>query len=155
LVAILFGVIALAAAALSADWDPAEADPPLAGQLAAGTTTTVPRTTTAPTTPSTVATTTIVFDSPEGVALGIRSLLADLGPPQFKPKDVGRVGDSLDEVMEEWAGGDRDDLVGKFERSFDAVADLNESAQRDQLTRWFILLAELMGVDVEQESAEG
>jgi len=151
LFAVLFGVIALAAAAISADRDPAEADAPIAGQVAAATTTTVPRTTT----PSTVATTTIVLDSPEGVALGIRSLLADLQPPQFKPKDVRRVGDRLDEVMEEWAGDERDDLAGKIERAFDAVADLDESAQRDQLTGWFIQLAELMGVEVDQESAEG
>lgn len=154
LFAVLLGVLALAAVAMSTDRDPAEADGPLEGPLAAETTTTARATTTAPTTTSTMAATTTVLDSPESVAIEIENLLAALQAPQFKPKDVRQVEDRLDRVMEEWERDNRDDLKGELERSFDAVGALDKSAQRDQLTEWFIQLAELMGVEVDQSRQE-
>jgi lipoate-protein ligase A len=91
-----------------------------------------------------------VVDTPESVASGIGSLLATLQPPQFKPKDVRAVDDRLDSVMEEWETGDRDDLIQELERAFEAVGDLGNSPERDELTEQLVHLAELMGFDVEQ-----
>ena len=163
LLVLLLGILALAAAAMSNNRDPAGADSPLEGPLAAETTTTAPATSTAPSSTTTLpastttipTTTTTVADSPESVALEIESFLATLQAPQFRPRDVKRIEDRLERVMEEWERDDRDNLMRELERSFDAVGDLDESAQRDQLTAMFMQLADLMGFEVDQSQQDG
>jgi hypothetical protein len=120
------------------------------------TTTTVPTTTTTvlPTT-TTIPTTTTVVDNPETVAVEVETLLASLQPPQFSPRDVRRIEDRLDRVMEEWENDDREDLMRELERAFEAVADLEQSAERDQLNQLFIQLAGLMGFEVDQGGQGG
>ena len=150
LLAVLVGLIAIAVAAASfADRDAAESDQREAGPLVGGTTTTALVTTVPPTT-FTSAPATTVLDTPAMVALETRSLLGALEPPQFKPKDVRRVEDRLDKVMEVWERGNGDDLAGEFEKLLDAVADLDESAQRDELTASLIQLAGVMGLEVDR-----
>ncbi len=163
LVAILLGVLALAGAAMSNNRDPADSDDARGALPVAETTTTVSTTTTVPTTTTTVptttttipTTTTTLVDTAESVAFEIETLLATLQPPQFKPKDVERVDDRLDRVMKEWANGDRDELTRELERAFEAVGDLDNSPEREELTEQFIHLAELMGFDVEQGGQGG
>jgi serine/threonine protein kinase len=155
LVATLLGVLALAAAAMSNDQDPRDADDARGALPVVETTTTIPMTTTAPTTTiptttTTVPTTITLVDTPESVASEIASLLATLQPPQFKPKDVKAVDDRLDSAMEEWETGDRDELIQELERVFEAVGDLETSQERVELTDQLVHLAELMGFDVEQ-----
>ncbi|MDP9494843.1 MAG: serine/threonine protein kinase [Actinomycetota bacterium] len=150
LLAVLVGVIAIAAAAASADRDPAEANGQEPVPLAAGTTTTALATTTPPTTSFTVPAATTAVDTPEIVALEIRSLLAQLDPPQFKPNEVRRVEDRLEQVMEIWEGSNGDDLAEEFDKVFDAVADLEESAQQEELTASLIQLAALMGLEIDR-----
>ncbi|HEX5695047.1 MAG TPA: hypothetical protein VFZ15_01585, partial [Acidimicrobiia bacterium] len=110
-------------------------------------TTTVPPTTTIPTT-------TTVVDSAETVAVEIETLLAGLQPPQFSPRDVRRIEDRLDQAMDEWENDDREDLMRELERAFEAVADLEQSAERDELNQLFIQLAELMGFEVDRGQGE-
>ena len=150
LLAVLVGLIAIAVAAASfADRDAAESDQQEAGPLVVGTTTTALVTTVPPTT-LTSAPATTVLDTPAMVALETKSLLGALEPPQFKPKDVRRVEDRLDKVMEVWERGNGDDLAGEFEKLLDAVADLDESAQRDELTASLIQLAGVMELEVDR-----
>lgn len=163
LVAILVAVLALAAAAMSNDRDPADPNAARGALPVAGTTTTVPPTTTVPTTTTTVptttttlpSTTTTLVDTPENVASEIEALLAALQPPQFRPRDVQRVDDRLGSVMEEWENGDREALSQELEGAFGAVADLDDSPEREELTELFIHLAELMGFEVEQGGQGG
>lgn len=155
LVAMLLGVLALVAAAMSNNQDPTDVDEPRGALPVAETTTSIPPTTTTtttiPTTTTTIpTTTTTLVDSPESVASEIGSLLATLQPPQFKPKDVRAVDARLDSVMEEWESGDRDQLIRELERAFETVEDLGNSSERDALTEQLVHLAELMGFDVEQ-----
>ena len=152
LLAVLVGVIALAVAvaAASADRNTVESNQQEAGPLVVGTTTTALATTAPPTTSLTSAPTTTPLDTPAMVALDTRSLLGELEPPQFKPKDLRRVEDRLDKVMEVWERGNSDDLEEEFENLLEAVADLDESAQRDELTASLIQLAAVMGLEVER-----
>ena len=46
--------------------------------------------------------------------------------------------------------GQRDDLEEEFEKLLEAVADLDESAKRDELTASMIQLAAVMATEVEQ-----
>jgi hypothetical protein len=57
--------------------------------------------------------------------------------------------------MEEWENDDREDLMRELERAFEAVADLEQSAERDQLNQLFIQLAGLMGFEVDQGGQGG
>ena len=88
LLAVLVGVIAIAVAAFSADRDTVESNQQEAGPLVGDTTTTALVTTAPPTTSLTSAATTTALDTPEMVALETRSILGELEPPQYKPKDV-------------------------------------------------------------------
>jgi serine/threonine-protein kinase len=157
--AALLGVLALAAAALTTDRDPGaseEGGDPVAA--AATSTTTVVTTTTTPVTTTTLpattttapTTTTTAADTPETVAEEIEDLLAALQPPVFQPREVRRVGDRLDQVMEEWEADDREDLIRELERIFDEVGDLEGSEERDEITAQLVRLAEMMGFQVEQ-----
>ena len=163
LLLVLLGVLALAAAAMTNDLSPTGSAGTLDDLGAAEDPTTIPTTTTTvPTTTTTVLpstttipTTTTVVDNPESVAVEIETLLASLQPPQFSPRDVRRIEDRLDRVMEEWESDDRDDLMRELERAFEAVSDLEQSADRDQLNQLFIQLAELMGFEVDQGGQGG
>jgi serine/threonine-protein kinase len=162
LLLVLLGVLAMAAAAMANDPNPAGSSGSLADPAAAETTTTAPATTTtnAPTTSTTTTTTiptttTSLVDTPESVADEIESLLAALQPPQFQRRDVRRVEDRLEQVMEDWESDDREELMRELERSFEAVGDLDQSTERDQLHQLFIQLAELMGFEVDQDGQDG
>jgi eukaryotic-like serine/threonine-protein kinase len=151
LLVLLLGVAAVAAAAMSNDPPDGE------GELAAATTTLVPTTTTTiattttlPTTTTTIPTTTTTVVTAESVAGEILGLLAVLGPPQFRPRDVRQVEDRIERIMEEWANDDREDLIRELEQAFEDVADLEESPERDELTARLALLSELMGFRVDQ-----
>ena len=163
LLALLLLVLALAAAAITNNRDTDPED------LAAPTTVPAPTTTLAPpttvtTTPTTIptttttnhaTTTTAVPATPEGLAAEIGGLLAVLGPPQFRNRDVRQVEDQMARVMEEWENDDRDDLVREMQQTFDEVADLDESPERETLTAQLIQLAELMGFEVDQGGSGG
>lgn len=158
LFALILGVLALAAAAISTDGepgsDPSTPDDPF-GEAAAVTTviTTIPTTTTTlATTTSIPTTTTTLHETPESVAGEIAGLLATLEPPKFKPKDVRRVEDALQAVMREWERGDDEDLIDELEETFDAVGRLENSPEREAAMEMLIHLAELMGFEVEQRS---
>jgi eukaryotic-like serine/threonine-protein kinase len=127
---------------------PATTTPPTAP-----TTTIAPTTTTIAPTTTTIApaTTTTIVVTPEVVAGEISALLAAMSPPEFRPPDVSKVEDRLERVMEEWEGGeDRDELRRELERAFEAVADLEGSSEREELTASLIELSELMGFRVDQ-----
>jgi eukaryotic-like serine/threonine-protein kinase len=153
LLMLLLAVVAVAAAALTNDPEDG------GGELAAVTTTigevttTVPpppsTTTTIPTT-TTVPTTTTTVVTPEAVAGEIGALLATLSPPEFRPNDISKVEDRLEQVMKAWEEDKRDELRRELERAFEAVADLEESPERDELTARLIQLSELMGFRVDQ-----
>ena len=156
---VLLGLLAVAAIAMSNERDPAAEDAAAAGNTipaASPTTSTTPLTTTAPstTTTTTTTTTTIVEDTPEVVAAEIAALLNGLETPQFRPRDVTEVGERLDRVMAAWENGDDEKLRRELERAFEAVNDLDDSAERDELTELFIRLAELMGFEVERAEAD-
>jgi lipoate-protein ligase A len=104
------------------------------------------------TTTSTATPPTTTVGGPEAIAGEIEALLASLSPPEFKPKDVRKVEDRLRDVVRRWENGDDEELARELERAFDAVADLEDSAERDQLNEMFIQLAESMGYQVEQSS---
>jgi len=150
----LLVLLALAATAMTMDRDPGSAEEGTA--LAAATTTitsttTVPTTTTAPTTTTTIPTTTTTLaDTPESMAEDIAGLLAALGPPEFRPREVRQVEERLQRVMEEWQDDDREELSRELERAFEDVDDLEPSEQREKLTALLVQLAELMGFEVEQ-----
>ena len=154
LLLLLLAVVAVAAAALTDD--PGEGG----GNLAASTTTvaqvttTLPppptTTTTIPTTTTTVPATTTTVVTAESVAGEIGALLVAMSPPEFRRRDVRQVEDQLERVMEEWNGDNRDELRRELERAFEEVADLEESAERDELTARLIQLSELMGFRVDQ-----
>ena len=153
LLLLLLAVVAVAAAAMANDPDDGDAE------LAAPTTTieqistTVPppptTASTIPTTTTTVPTTTTVITA-ESVVGEIGVLLGVLGPPEFRPRDIRRVEDRLEHVMEEWDGGNRDELRRELERAFKEVAELEESPERDELTARLTQLSELMGFRVDQ-----
>jgi len=161
LLALLLLVLALAAAAITNDRDTDPAD------LASPTTVPAPTTTLAPattvtTTPSTIpttttttlaTTTTAASSTPEDLAAEIGALLAVLGPPQFRNRDVRQVEDQMARVMEEWENDDREDLISEMQQTFDEVADLDESPERETLTARLIQPAELMGFEVDQNGA--
>lgn len=128
-------------------------DPALGAET---TTTTFATTTTAPTTTSTTAATTTTAPAPtvESVAEEIRGLLASAEPPDFKPKDVRRVEDRLDEILEEWSKEEPDKLEDRYDKAFEAVGQLPESDLRDRVADGFVRLAEMMGVDLEEISEE-
>ena len=71
-------------------------------------------------------------------------------PPEFRQSDVSKVEDRLEQVMKAWDGDKRDELIRELEKAFEEVADLEESAERDELTARLIQLAELMGFRVDQ-----
>jgi serine/threonine-protein kinase len=154
LLLLLLAVVAVAAAAMTNDPDDG------GGELAAVTTaigevtTTVPpppsTTTTIPTTTTTLPTTTTTVVTLESVAGEIGVLLATLSPPEFKPRDISKVEDRLEQVMKAWEEDKRDDLMRELERAFEEVADLEESPERDVLTARLIQLSELMGFRVDQ-----
>jgi eukaryotic-like serine/threonine-protein kinase len=153
LLVLLLAAVAVAIAAMSND-PPGEG----ADQEAAATTKAVPATTTPstaptttipPTTTTTPATTTTAV-TPESVAGEIRALLAAMSPPEFRPPDISKLEDRLEQVMKAWEGDKRDELIRELERAFEEVADLEESPERDELTARLIQLAELMGFRVDQ-----
>jgi serine/threonine-protein kinase len=133
------------------------------GELAAPTTTIAPvtttvpppptTTTTIPTTSTTIPTTTTFVVTAESVAGEIGVLLGVLGPPEFRPRDIRRVEDRLERVMEEWEGDNRDELIRELERAFEEVADLEESQERDELMARLTQLSELMGFRVDQNGS--
>ncbi len=116
------------------------------GTLAASTTTVAQVTTTfrllrttdhhpMPTTTTTIPTTTTTVVTAESVAGEIGGLLAVLGPPDFRPRDISKVEDRLERILEAWASSDREDLIRELDRAFEEVADLEESPERDELDR--------------------
>jgi hypothetical protein len=113
---------------------------------ATSTSTTGTSTTTSSTTSTTIA------DTPETMATVIETALAGLQPPDFKPKDVRKVEEALDAVMKKWSDGDMEDIVEKFEDLFEAVTELPRSQERQEITEMVIRLAELMSLDVREES---
>jgi eukaryotic-like serine/threonine-protein kinase len=149
---LLLAAVAVAIAAISND---APGEP--SGELAA-TTTAVSATTAPPTVPTTIITpttttnpaTTTTVVAPEAVAGEIAALLTTLSPPEFRQSDVSKVEDRLEQVMKAWDGDKRDELIRELEKAFEEVADLEESAERDELTARLIQLAELMGFRVDQ-----
>ena len=154
LLVLLLAVVAVAAAAMTNDPDDGGGELASVTTILAEVTTTVPppptTTTTIATTTTTVPTTTTTVITAESVAGEIGVLLGVLGPPDFRPQDVRRVEDRIDRILEEWESGDREDLIRELERAFEAVADLDESPERDELTARLILLSELMGYRVDQ-----
>ena len=156
--ALALALVGLSVAALTNDRSPGEPDGQGEGLLAAETTTTAPSTTTTSlpiTTTTPPPTTTIPLDTPENVAAEIETLLATLQPPDFKRNDVRQIEDRLDQVMELWEDGDQDDLRRELERAFEAVSELEESPERDQLNELFTQLAEQMGFEVDQPPQDG
>jgi hypothetical protein len=65
---------------------------------------------------------------------------------------VREIEEALDAVMKKWSEGDMEDIVEKFEDLFDAVTELPRSQERQDVTDMVIRLAELMGLDVREES---
>jgi eukaryotic-like serine/threonine-protein kinase len=153
---LLLSAVAVAVAAMTNDpaVEDSDQDPTAPTTVVPATTTppTAPTTTIVPTTttiPPTTTTTTVV--SPEVVAGEMSALLAAMSPPEFRRRDVRQVEERLERVMEEWEGGDdRDELRRELERAFEAVADLEESPEREELTASLIELSELMGFRVDQ-----
>jgi eukaryotic-like serine/threonine-protein kinase len=155
LLLLLLAVVAVAAAAIADDPDDG------GGTLAASTTTVAQVTTTTPpppsttttvptTTTTTIPTTTTTVVTAESVAGEIGGLLAVLGPPEFRPREIRQVEDRIERILEEWANSDREDLIRELERAFEEVGDLEESPERDELTARLIQLSELMGFRVDQ-----
>jgi predicted lipid-binding transport protein (Tim44 family) len=161
LAAALLVLLALAATAMTMDRDPGTAEEGSALAAAAttttvtSTTTTVPTTTTAPTTTTTIPTTTTTLaDTPESVAEDIAGVLAALGPPEFRPREVRQVEERLQRVMEEWQDDDREELRRELERVFEDVDDLESSEEREELTALLVRLADLMGFDVQESGGD-
>jgi hypothetical protein len=86
------------------------------------------------------------------MATAIETALAGLRPPDFKPKDVRKVEEALAVVMKKWSDGDMEDIVKKFEDLFDAMTEFPNSPEREEITEMVTRLAELMGLDVREES---
>ena len=152
LVLLLLAVVAVAAAAMSDD--PGDGGGTLAAPTTVAQVTTTlppaPTTTTIPTTTTTIPTTTTTVVTAESVAGEIGGLLAVLGPPQFRPRDVRQVEDRIERILDEWASSDREDLIRELDRAFEEVADLEESPEREELTARLIQLSELMGFRVDE-----
>jgi hypothetical protein len=118
------------------------------------TTTTVSPTTTAGPTTTEASSPTTTLSTQEALAGEIGLILASLQPPEFKAKDVRKVADRLDDVVRGWQNGKDEELARDLERAFEAVADLDDSAERDQLNELLMQLAESMGFQVERRSEE-
>jgi serine/threonine protein kinase len=153
----LVGVLALAAAAMTADQDPAANDgpEPTAPPSVATSSTTSTSTSTSTTNPSTTTTTqatttTAPAPTPETVAAEIGAILEGLDPPELHPREVGQIEDRLDEAMREWSQGDREDLADVLERAFEEVDDLVQTPERELVRERLIELTELMGFEVEE-----
>jgi hypothetical protein len=92
--------------------------------------------------------------TPESVAGEIGLLLASLKPPVFKNRDVRQVEDRVEQALEQWQSGDRDDLQRELERAFGEAADLEDSPERTLLVDRLTQLAELMGFRVDNLGGE-
>jgi serine/threonine-protein kinase len=146
LAAISIGAVALVLAFTFDGLEPEATGMTPVGVAAASTTTTKDSTTTTSTSPTTIA------DTPETMATAIETALAGLRPPDFKPKDVRKVEEALAVVMKKWSDGDMEDIVKKFEDLFDAMTEFPNSPEREEITEMVTRLAELMGLDVREES---
>jgi serine/threonine-protein kinase len=146
LAAISIGALALALALTFDGLEPEATGMTPVEAAATSTSTTGTSTTTSSTTSTTIA------DTPETMATVIETALAGLQPPEFKPKEVREIEEALDAVMKKWSEGDMEDIVKKFEDLFEAVTELPGSQERQEITEMVIRLAELMSLDVREES---
>lgn len=166
LVVLLVTVLGLGAAAI---WNGLDGEP--------GTATTVGVTVPVTTTPSTVATTaapttilaptttlpatttlpptTTTIPTPESVAGEIGLLLASMRPPEFRNRDVRSLEDRVEQALEEWQAGDREELQNELERAFEEAGNLEDSSERTLLLERLTQLAELMGFRVDRFGEEG
>jgi serine/threonine-protein kinase len=159
---LLVTVLALAAAALfnqlggeqATDTTTPATSAPTVATTPAPTTTLPPTTTLAPTTTTPPTTTPTTVPTPESVAGEIGLLLASLKPPVFKNRDVRQVEDRVEQALEQWQSGDRDDLQRELERAFGEAADLEDSPERTLLVDRLTQLAELMGFRVDNLGGE-
>lgn len=87
----------------------------------------------------------------EDVAASISLALADLRPPEFKPKEVRNVEEALTELMETWPDGDREDIADELSNTIEALAKLPESDERQEILRLLTALAEAMGFELRNE----
>lgn len=144
---ILLGAAIVTAAALSGD------SPPVSNLDTTTTSVSDEATTSASTSTSTSTTTSTTLapaPTPESVASEISTHLSELQPPDFKPKDVKRVRDRLDDLMRAWNEGN-EGLRDRFKKIFDAIGDLEESPQHEHLLEHARQLADLMGVDLDAD----
>ena len=110
----------------------------------------VATTTTAPTTTLTAAASTTVPES-ASLTAAITEALADLDPPEYKPKDVKEVEDRVNKAVDQWESGQREMAIESLEDAFISLGKLPDSDERDQLFDLLTMLAEEMGFQVENE----
>ena len=122
-----------------------------AGPAVAGTTTTQPvnTTTSAPeTTTTTAVTTTTTTPTVAGVAEEIDIHLSELGPPDYKPKDVRNARDALQSLLEAWMDEEGEgDLDEEAKNLVEAIEKLPESEETSHLTAHVEELFYLIGVE--------
>ncbi len=135
---VLVGVIAILS--IAADRSGTKYTGVLARSATTGSTTTA-----ATTTSSVVATT---EPSPTSLAAEIGTLLASLGPPDYKPKDVREVDERIEKAVEQWRAGDMEKSAESLEKAFDSIERFPESEARDDLVGLMTALAEEMGFEL-------
>ena len=113
------------------------------------TSTSTPTTSTSITTATSTTVATTLADTPEAITATIYEALAGLRPPEFHPREVNRVENSLMEVTEKW-NEEEGDVEKALEKLFERVTGLPESEERDEISAMAIQLAETMGVQVDQ-----
>ena len=114
------------------------------GVPAESTTTNAPTTTTN----TTAASTTLAQVTPASLAIEIEDILAALDPPEYKPKDVRQIGDSVSRAIDQWVEGQRETAAKSLEDAFAALDKLPESEAHDELFALLITLTEEMGLEV-------
>jgi hypothetical protein len=108
-----------------------------------------PTTTSARTTTLTRATSTTVTEiTPASLAAVIGDVLADLDPPEFKPKDVNELEDRVNKAVDQWGKGQREMAAASLEDAFTSLEKLPESDAHDELFDLLTTLAEEMGFQV-------
>jgi tRNA A-37 threonylcarbamoyl transferase component Bud32 len=116
--------------------------------------TTTSTATTAPTNTTTVSTT-LGEGTPAAVAAEISDLLAELEPPDYKPKDVREFEDRVTKAVEQWEEGQDEKAAETLGDAFNTLGKFPESEARDDLLALLIALTEAMGFEIDEEGEDG
>ena len=124
-------------------------DSPDANREVQGETTTSTTSNALTTTLTSAVSTTLAEVTPASLAAEISGILAGLGPPEYKPKDVREIEDRVSEALDQWENGEPDLAANSLEDAFTSLEKLPESEAQDELLVLLTTLTEEMGFDVE------